>query len=202
MKFETYELSDAFLEHSFCPHQRGLSRAWNDSKILSDPLSLREHVPHVVIYGPPDGDLMPPILEVGDKSLAAQMMVGKNWRQEFAKYQGITKICDAYAKAFNGEPTFDHVAFSNNGVTATYERLLLPFYTPTGFPMVISHCRIVGFAGIADHPASLQNPTNEDLLARSLVLLGKDGSPNVEHLRHEEGRRSYQATLDLHQGIR
>lgn len=173
MTFKTKKLSLDDIDLFSNDKQRELFRIWDSNKLMdSRLLNLSDEL---VIYGPPDGNFLPPMYHGGHKSLAAQIM-GPGWRQHMSKIDGSDMISSAYQEVFDSKPVWEFCYYEGKR-HVTWERLILLFYTKYGAPHLINLCSVFSLSDTID-PA----PNHQDQIGLSqqtnMVLLGSDKRPN------------------------
>lgn len=180
MTFNAHEYSIDQLELIGDQTQKYLFQLWQKNNLLDDwLLHLGEDL---VILGAPRGDVLPPLLHVGEKSLAAKVL-GDGWRKDVLQHRGVEHITQSYENAYDGEPIYEYINFQSERVDFGYERLILRFKTNKGFPLLITYATIAYAKLRPDHPANPQSATLEDFPSNNLVLFGKGELPNSQRLK-------------------
>lgn len=167
--------------------QAELFRIWRQNNGVDHP-DMVELADHLVMFGIPVDSPIPQITFQGDLSLASIVM-GPGWRIDVKKRNEENVLASAYEAVKSGDPVHEWVQFKGplrgSNACLEYERLVLLFRTPKGFPYIVTLSTLLRFDRDeqAFSSANLRTTPGYNPTTNSLVLLGRDTPASVAHLQ-------------------
>lgn len=134
LKFEHLELAPTTWR------QQSLFQIWRQHKGIMHR-DIIQHIDHLCLLNWQPKEQAPLVTFSGNLSLT-NFIAGEGWQKEMPRVAGVSEIFEAYEAAASGLPAFEYVSFNGDRQGETfdlgYERLVLPFKTPSGLPQIVT----------------------------------------------------------------
>jgi len=173
---ETHEMEINGSQSLMNTAQKQLLNLWLQSPIMDNRLDYI--IDKLMVCIPAEHKNKPVIIFKGENSMARHQM-GTGWQEELEGITNADKIYELYQQCYeNRVPRLEYVSMKNfNSTDFAYERLVLPFKTRKGVPMLINFSYLTMLSGVSLNQPSLDNLVDPLTLERIPLLLGSGASP-------------------------